>query len=202
MDKLTSENTTRHVLLAAADRIRSERTAPLFEPASVSRARGNRTLPLTGSVEIPLTGPEATATVQKLLRGGGAGVFILNTNIIFCNTCCVFERASQPQRLFYGTLKKLGQAGPSSDRRPQGAIRLPPGHDGLRTADALRTGRLRNTGMSPGAAADKLNSENTTGHVLQAAADWILSEHTTLSSGPASVGRGARPSNRPPYRVR
>lgn len=32
-----------------------------------------------------------------------------------------------------------------SDRRPRHAIRLPPGHDRLRPADALRPGRLRNT---------------------------------------------------------
>ena len=34
---------------------------------------------------------------------------------------------------------------PFSDRRPRGATRLPPGHERLRTADALRPGRLRNT---------------------------------------------------------
>ena len=32
-----------------------------------------------------------------------------------------------------------------SDRRPWDATRLPSGYDGLRTADALRPGRLRNT---------------------------------------------------------
>ena len=49
-------------------------------------------------------------------------------------------------------------------------------------------------GMSSGAAADKLISENTTRHVQRAADHMILSEHTA-SSGPKSVGRGTRPSN-------
>ena len=44
--------------------------------------------------------------------------------------------------------------------------------------------------------------ENTTGHVLRAAADRILSEHTAPFSGLASAGPGTRPSNGRPYRVR
>ena len=53
-------------------------------------------------------------------------------------------------------------------------------------------------GTSSGAAADKLPSENTTGHVFQAAADRTISEHTSPSSGPVPIGRSARPSNADP----
>ena len=42
--------------------------------------------------------------------------------------------------------------------------------------------------MSSGAAGAKLIAENTTKHVLRAATDKILSEHTAPSSGPMSVG--------------
>ena len=88
-----------------------------------------------------------------------------------------------------------------SDRRPQGAIRLPSCPDGLRTAQGLRPRRLRNNSYmartSSGAVADKLISENTTGHMLQTAVDSTLSEQAALSSGPVSVGQGSRPSSAP-----
>ena len=62
---------------------------------------------LTRSVEIPWTGLEAGgATVQKLLPGWPGTIF-LNTGVVFCTIYCVFERAPQPHRTFYGTLYKI-----------------------------------------------------------------------------------------------
>ena len=63
---------------------------------------------------------------------------------------------------------------------PWGAIRLRPGPDGLRTADALslesetQTATEYVAGTSSGAAAGRFTSENTTGHVLRPAADRSL----------------------------
>ena len=57
-------------------------------------------------------------------------------------------------------------------------------------------------GKSSGAAANKLSSENTTGHDLQVAAAGILLRTYLPSSGPVCVCRSTRPLNASPYRVR
>ena len=58
------------------------------------------------SLEIPLTGPEAGAPIQKLLPGKTVVVF-LDAGVIACNTYCEFERVPQPRSTFHGTFLKF-----------------------------------------------------------------------------------------------
>jgi hypothetical protein len=79
---------------------------------------------------------------------------------------------------------------PFSDRHHRGAVILHPGHDGLRTAQRFQTRATTKyvAGTSSGAAEDRPISRNFDGHVLRAANDRIISEHTAQSSGPVSAG--------------
>ena len=100
-------------------------------------------------------------TLQKTpLWKARRGIFGHRRNLL--NTYCVFERAPQPQctsmgifekycilemhQKFFGTPKsRYGRGGGFLDRRPRDAISLPHTPDVLRTADALRLGRVRST---------------------------------------------------------
>ena len=106
-DKLISENTTGRVLRASAHRIRSKYAhRPPVRYLSTEMC-GHQTAPLTGSVEIPLTGPGAGPPFRNSSRPAGTGVLFVNTGVIFCSTYYVFERVQRPRRTFYGTLKKI-----------------------------------------------------------------------------------------------
>ena len=217
--KLISENTTGHFPRAAADRILSEHTAPSSGPVPASRGTRPSNAPLTKSVEIPLTGPEAKAPVQKLLPGV-PGFRFLDTGVIFCSTYCVFERARWARGTFYGEqLYKMQNSRSASEilsstkRSYAGSFfgqEFPGCHKAApRACPPTDCGRYEIQGrtkyvvdMSSGAAANKLISENTTRHIQQAADHMILSEHTAPSSGPKSVGRSTRPSNVFSYWVR
>ena len=104
-------------------------------------------------------GPLQKPPLWKAQRG------ILGHRRNLLNTYCVFERAPQPRCTFYGSLYKRLHSGNASevlrytkvalleggrclDRRPRDAIRLPHTPDVVRTADALRLGRLRSTWLA------------------------------------------------------
>ena len=117
--------------------------------------------PLTKSVETPLTGPKATATVQKLLPGGArrpllgppASSFV--ARITYSKglpgrddpSKRLFTRNSilEMHQKFLAQVRRPFWGMSFWDRRSWGAIRLPPCHDSLRTADALRPERVQNT---------------------------------------------------------
>ena len=84
-DKLPSENTTGHVLRTYLPILRT-----VYVSAEVC---GLQTLLLTGSVEIPLTGPEATAPVQKLLPEG-AWLTLFEHRRNLCSTYLFYIRKS------------------------------------------------------------------------------------------------------------
>ena len=124
--------------------------------------RSSQTALLTGSLEIPLTGLEDGAPIQKLLPGGGGAVssvwtpassFVASIEQLKglhghdAPSMGLFEKyiilelhqkflAPQKNSLMRGCLFRTG-----APRVPQGS----PGADGLWTAEALRHGALRNT---------------------------------------------------------
>ena len=156
-------------------------------------------------MQITLTGPEVGAPVWILLLGRPAFSFWTLTSS--CVASIVYSKGlhghDAPSMGLFTTYRILEvhqnssrppkdpyEEVPLSDRRPRGATRKLPGPDGLRTADTLRPGPIQYiAGTSSGAAADSIISENTTGHVLRAAAGKILSEHTAPSSRLAPVVR-------------
>ena len=91
---------------ATADRLISENTTQPRPPRRYLSAevRGPQTALLTGSVEIPLTGPEAWAPDQEL-PPREPGVIFVETGMIFCSAYRVFERAPQSRRTLPPTME-------------------------------------------------------------------------------------------------
>ena len=167
--------------------------------------------PVTLSNEMPLTGSGTGPRSQTPARG--AGVLCLDTNLIFAAPIVyskglhdhdgpsmalfvkyripkVHPNFLAPPKDFMGDAF-VGQA--------RGAVRLPPGHDGLRTAEALRPGHLRNTWPAwPPGQPRTIHVRKYTGHIVWAAVNRILSEDTTLIRMLVSVGRRTRLSTGAP----
>ena len=106
LHKLISENTTGHVLRAAAGKILSEHTALSSGPLPASQGARPSNVSLTKSVEIPLTGPEAGATIQKLLLGRPPSSFW--TPASFCVTRILHIRKGlTAKKQFHGAFSKF-----------------------------------------------------------------------------------------------